>query len=114
MAKGITGDQGVMIPRDNVKNLVLKTDVVEAINQGRFHIYAVSTVDEGIELLTGVPAGALQENGMYPEDTVHYLVEKRFEKLAKIAREFGSSEAKNEEGTKKPKRVKAKNARRQS
>ena len=56
-AKGLTGDQGVMIPVQNVKNLMLRQDVVEAVRQGKFHIYAVSTIDEGIEILTGMPAG---------------------------------------------------------
>jgi lon-related putative ATP-dependent protease len=88
-ARGLTGSQGVMVPRDNLKNLVLKQEVIEAVREGRFHIYAVSTIDEGIEVLTGAPAGQRQENGAYPEGTVHYLVEKRLLEMAQKAREFG-------------------------
>ncbi len=94
-AKGLTGDQGVMIPKDNVRNLVLKDEVVEAVKKGKFHIYAVSTIDEGIELLTGAPAGTLQKDGTYPKGTVHFLVEKRLQELAKSAKEFGAPEAKD-------------------
>ncbi|MCH7744664.1 MAG: ATP-dependent protease, partial [Chloroflexi bacterium] len=89
--KGLTGSQGVMIPKDNVRNLVLKDEVVEAVRAGRFHIYAVSTIDEGIEVLTGFPAGELQEDGTYPEGTVHYHVEKRLEELAKKSRNYGKT-----------------------
>ena len=88
---GLTGSQGVMIPKDNVKNLVLKDEVVEAVRAGRFHIYAVSTIDEGIEVLTGFPAGDRQEDGTYPEGTVHYHVEKRLEELAKKSRDYGKA-----------------------
>ena len=88
-AKGLTGDQGVMIPRDNIRNLVLNDDLVGAISEGRFHIYAVSTIDEGIEVLTGTPAGERGEDGEYPGGTVHHLVERRLEEMAKAARERG-------------------------
>ena len=87
-AQGLSGDQGVMIPRDNLRNLVLKDEVVETAEGGRFHIYAVSTIDEGIEVLTGVPAGDLQPDGSYPEGTVHQLVEARLEHMAQRAREY--------------------------
>jgi predicted ATP-dependent protease len=90
-AKGLTGDQGVMIPSKNVKNLMLRRDVVEAVAAGRFHIYSVSTIDEGIEILTGVSAGA-RLNGSYPEDSVNHRVEARLtafaEGLKKYAAEF--------------------------
>ena len=88
-AKGITGKQGVMIPRDNMQNLTLREDVVEAVQAGQFTIYAVATIDEGIEVLTGVPAGELQEDGTYPEGTIHHLVEERLEEMAKRTRDFG-------------------------
>ncbi len=90
-ARGLTGDQGVILPRDNMKNLMLKEEVVQSVSQGKFHLYAVSTIDEGIEVLTGVSAGALNEEG-----TVHYLVERRLEELAQRAREFGTSLARNQ------------------
>ena len=88
-AKGLTGSQGVMIPRDNLRNLVLRDEVMDAVRAGRFHIYAVSTVDEGIEVITGTPAGERQEDGTYPEGTVHRLVENRLREMAQKAREFG-------------------------
>ena len=66
-AKGLTGDQGVMIPSTNVEHLMLREEVVEAVRQGRFHVYSASTIDEGIEILTGVKAGALQPDGSFEE-----------------------------------------------
>lgn len=68
--------------------------MVEAVRSGTFHIYGVSTIDEGIEVLTGTAAGELQEDGTYPEGTVHYLVERRLDELAQSAKEF---EADNED-----------------
>jgi len=73
-ARGLTGTQGVMIPYRNLQDLNLKDEVIEAVRNGMFHIYAVKTIDEGIELLTGVPAGEIDENGEYPEGTVHHAV----------------------------------------
>lgn len=80
--KGLTGNQGVMIPHQNVKNLMLKDEVVQAVKEGKFHIYSVKTIDEGIEILTGIPAGKKDEKGNYPEGTIHYLVNKRLKELA--------------------------------
>ncbi len=81
-ARGLTGEQGVIIPRANVKHLMLRADVVEAVANGQFAIYAIETVDEGIELLTGIPAGERDESGAYPEGTLNFLVEHRLAKLA--------------------------------
>lgn len=86
--KGLTGEQGVMIPSQNVKNLMLREDVVEAVAQGKFHIYAVKTIDEGIEILTGVKAGVRGEDGRYPEGTVNYLVDRRLRETAEGMKEF--------------------------
>ena len=86
--KGLTGEQGVIIPKQNVKNLMLREDVVEAVREGKFHIYAVETVDEGIEILTGVEAGERREDGTYPEGTVNWAVQKRLLELAEKWREF--------------------------
>ncbi len=86
----LTGDQGVVIPHQNVKNLMLRDDVVKAVQEGRFHIYAVKSVDEGIEVLTGVPAGERQPDGSYPQETVNYLVDKRLEEMAKSLQGFYS------------------------
>lgn len=76
-AKGLTGEQGVMIPHQNVDELTLDGEVIEAVREGKFHIYPVKTIDEGIEILTGVPAGTLQSDGNYPEGSVHDLVTKK-------------------------------------
>ena len=89
-AKGLTNQQGVLIPRDNLKHLMLNGEVVAAVEQGRFHIYGASTIDEGIEVLTGVPAGEPRDDGSYPEGTVHCLVEQHLRGLARAARESDS------------------------
>jgi lon-related putative ATP-dependent protease len=81
-ARGLTGAQGVMIPASNVKHLMLKDEVVEAVSAGQFHIYAVKTIDEGIEILTSLPAGAPGDNGKYPEGSVNARVEARLEDFA--------------------------------
>ncbi|HZF21694.1 MAG TPA: AAA family ATPase, partial [Dongiaceae bacterium] len=80
-AKGLKGDEGVMIPRSNVQHLMLNEEVVEAVRQGRFHIYPVGTIDEGIEILTGVNAGQLRSDGSYEPNTVHYRVNKRLSEM---------------------------------
>jgi lon-related putative ATP-dependent protease len=95
--KGLNGSQGVIIPARNVKNLMLKQEVVESVREGRFHIWPVSTVEEGVEILTGMKAGALQPDGTYPKGTVFRKVDERFLELAEIAKKF----AKEEEGKKK-------------
>ncbi|MBT3045816.1 MAG: ATP-binding protein [Candidatus Thiodiazotropha sp.] len=74
-ARGLSGDQGVLIPSANVKHLMLREDVVEAVKGGKFAVYPVSTVDEGIALLTGIAAGERDGNGLFPEDSVNGLVE---------------------------------------
>lgn len=81
--KGLTGEQGVIIPHQNVKNLMLNDEVVEAVKEGQFHIYPVESVDEGIEILTGVPAGCLDEDGCYEENTIHYLVDQKLQQYLK-------------------------------
>jgi len=91
-AFGMTGRQGVLIPEANVQDLMLRKDVVEAVAEGRFRIVTASTVEEGIELLTGVEAGFPNEEGDYDGDTVYGLVQKRLAKMAKDARESLKSE----------------------
>lgn len=81
-ARGLTGEQGVLIPVANVKHLMLRQDIVEAAAAGQFHIYPVTTVDEGIELLTGLPAGTRNARGNYPKGTINFLVEQRLQALA--------------------------------
>lgn len=97
--KGLTGEQGVMIPHQNVDELALNDEVVEAVREGKFHIYVVYTIDEGIEILTDVPAGEMLKDGTYPVGSIHYLVSKqlkeyteRFIKLSKAAEDTKSPE----------------------
>jgi predicted ATP-dependent protease len=85
---GLTGDQGVMVPVQNVRNLVLREDVVAAVKEGKFHIYAVKTIDEGMEILTGYPAGERQPDGSYPEGTVNHLVDQRLRELSQSMRGY--------------------------
>ncbi len=85
---GLTGEQGVMVPESNVRHLVLKDEVVRAVREGRFHIWAVKDADAGIEFLTGKPAGERQSDGSYPEGTVNLLVDQRLIKFAKEMKEF--------------------------
>lgn len=80
---GLTGKQGVIIPRTNVDNLMLRSDVVQAVEDGRFTIYAIDTVDDGIEILTGVKAGKPDNKGNYPKGTVNYLVEENLRQYYK-------------------------------
>jgi lon-related putative ATP-dependent protease len=81
--KGLTGDQGVIIPHQNVKNLMLNDEVTEAVKNGEFHIYPVKLIDEGIEILTGVPAGCINEDGCYEENTIHCLVDQKLQQYLK-------------------------------
>ena len=100
--KGLTGKQGVMIPDKNVNNLMLRRDVVEAVQKGKFHIYPVTTVEEGIEILTGMKAGELQEDGSYPEGTLFRQVDDKLKEMAEVEKEFGKSkenEENNEENS---------------
>ena len=96
-AKGFTGKQGVLIPRANVKNLMLKKEIIDAVKKRKFHIYQVSTVEEGIEILTGVPAGTADENYEYPVDTVFGKVQAKLkgylERSFELKKQF---EAQNE------------------
>ena len=74
-----------MIPVQNVKNLHLPEEIVNAVKKGLFHVYAVSTIDEGIEVLTGVPAGKKDKNGNFPAGTINYLAYEKLKKYAKNA-----------------------------
>ncbi|MCM8811234.1 MAG: Lon protease family protein, partial [Candidatus Omnitrophica bacterium] len=96
-AKGLTGKQGVIIPEKNLKHLVLNDEVIEAVEKGLFHIWAVKTIDEGIEILTGLPAGVKDKNGKYPEGTVNYLVSKRIKELTERYLEITKKRRKKEE-----------------
>jgi lon-related putative ATP-dependent protease len=87
--KGLTGKQGVMIPSKNVTNLMLDQEVIDAVKEGKFHIWPVSTIEEGIEILTGMEAGKLQEDGTYREDTLFHRVDQRLKELSEIVQKFG-------------------------
>ncbi len=92
-ARGLSGDQGVLIPASNVKNLMLRREVVEAVAAGRFHVYPVATIDQGIEILTGVPAGQRDAAGQFPGGTINYGVERRLSEFANRVRAFGATSA---------------------
>lgn len=92
-AKGLTGDQGVMIPRSNVRHLMLKQEVIDAVREGNFHIWAIENVDQGLEILTGIPAGERIAEGGYPEGTVHFMVDKRLREMAEMVKAFGTPAA---------------------
>jgi len=85
---GLTGEQGVLIPVSNVKHLMLRHDVVQAVADGKFHIYPVETVDQGIEILTGVPAGERDESGVFPEGSINQRVEAKLILMAEEAKAF--------------------------
>jgi len=94
-ALGLTGEQGVIIPAGNVDDLMLPEEVVQAIQDGQFHVWAVDTVEEGIEILTGMPAGTPDEEGNYPEGTLFRLVQAR---LAELREKLKAEEKEEEEG----------------
>jgi lon-related putative ATP-dependent protease len=99
--KGITGDQGVMIPKTNVKNLMLRKEVIEAVKKGKFHIWAIDHVDQGIEILTGIPAGVKGKDNKYPEDSINGKVVMKLTEMAESFRSYTSlSEGDGEEGEK--------------
>jgi len=98
-AQGLTGRQGVIIPVQNVQNLMLKQEIIDAVEQGRFSIWAVSHVDEGLEILTGMPTGQRLDDGSWPEGSVNDLVNKRLLRMAETVRTFGRPEEKNERPT---------------
>lgn len=93
-AKGLTGTQGVIIPHQNVQNLMLRADVIEAVAQGKFHIYPIKTIDEGIEILTGVEAGQLREDQTFEEGTVNYLVDQELRRLAASWKAYAAEQEK--------------------
>ena len=91
---GLTGNQGVIIPRKNVVNLMLDKNVVEAVNKGKFHIYAVNTIDEGIAILTGMEPGNQRDDGTYPEGSLNGLVHQKLMDMAEKMKKFHSQDKK--------------------
>jgi len=84
--RGLTGDQGVLIPESNVQDLMLREEVRRAVEEGRFHIYPVSRIEQGIEILTGVKAGERDGKGNWPEGTLYDKIEKRLQELSENAK----------------------------
>ncbi|WP_243373234.1 ATP-binding protein [Geotalea sp. SG265] len=97
-AKGLTGDQGVIIPKSNERHLMLNDEVVDAVKEGKFHIWSVETIDQGIELLTGLPAGELRADGTYPEGTINFLVDKRLREMQERMKKLSATGDKEEKG----------------
>jgi lon-related putative ATP-dependent protease len=91
-AKGLNGKQGVLIPESNAQNLVLKPEVVDAVKAGKFHIYPIKTIDEGIEMLTGNKAGTRHKDGTFEEGTINYKVDKRLKAMANELKEYPETE----------------------
>jgi lon-related putative ATP-dependent protease len=87
-AKGFSGQQGVMIPDSNIQNLMLKEEIVDAVKAGKFYIYSAKTIDEGIEVLTGVKAGEKRQDGTFEDGTVNYRVDKQLREMAEKLKEF--------------------------
>jgi len=104
-AQGLSGEQGVIIPAASVKNLMLREEVVDAARQGQFHIWAVRTVDEGIEILTGAPAGARRPDGNWEPDTVNARVDQRLRDYAHRLKDFGRAMEVAETRERKPAEV---------
>lgn len=89
---GMTGEQGVLIPRRNLLNLMLRKDVVEAVDRGEFHVWAVDTIEQGLGVLTGVHAGKADENGVYPEGTIFARADAALARLAEQVNAFGAAD----------------------
>ena len=83
--RGFNGEQGVIIPKQNVRNLHLSDDIIDSVKHGKFHIYAVKNIEEGIEILTGVPAGKKDRNGNFPNGSINYLALEKLKKFSKAA-----------------------------
>ena len=94
--KGLSGKQGVMIPQQNISNLMLSDEVIEAVKEGKFFIYSVHNIDEGIEILTGVSAGELNEDGTYTKGTVNYLVDKKLKQYNRAIVKQGKQQQGND------------------
>ena len=99
--RGFDGTQGVIIPKRNIKHLMLKDEVIESVKEGKFLIYAIDRIEEGLELLTSLPAGELQEDGTYPEGTVNYLVMKRLDEISAALEKKKEKEDEEEKKDKK-------------
>ena len=95
--RGLKDSHGVIIPRKNVRHLMVKNEVVNAVKEGKFAIYPIDRMEEGLELLTGMPAGELREDGTYPEGTINYLVVRRLEEISASLKEKKDEKEEKEE-----------------
>jgi len=102
--RGLSGKEGVLIPAANVTHLMLNQSVIDAVAQGRFSIYPVRTIDEGMELLTGTKAGARGADGSFPAGSVNFLIERRLIDFANRSRAPGAGERRGERGWRKDRR----------
>lgn len=93
-ARGLTGEQGVLLPKANVVNLILRPEVLDAIAAGQFRLYAIEDIDQAIEILTGVAAGVPDAEGNYPADSLNGRVQARLRRFAELRRDFGRSDGK--------------------
>ena len=83
--RGFNKQHGIIMPVQNIRNLHLSDEIIEDVKQGNFHIYAINTIDEGIEILTGVPSGKKNKNGKFPAGSINYLVYEKLKKYADIS-----------------------------
>ena len=100
-ARGLTGKQGVLIPAANVKHLVLKSEVIEAVNNGLFNIYGISSVDQALEILMDRKAGKISKKGTFPRGSVNYRVLERLRDIADIGKEEEAHEEEQKEAVEK-------------
>ena len=94
--KGLNGNNGVLIPYQNVKNLMLKKEVTDAVKNKQFHVYPIETIDDAIEVLTGIKSGTKSKNGTYKEGTINFLVSKKLKRLAEEFRNLAKNSKKEE------------------
>jgi predicted ATP-dependent protease len=87
-ARELNGTHSVLIPESNISNLMLKKEIIDAVNGGKFHIYSAKTIDEGIEILTGVPAGRPQPNGGFDKDSIYYRVDAKLREMSEKSKQF--------------------------
>jgi predicted ATP-dependent protease len=88
-SRGLTGEQGVLIPYSNRPHLMLRPDIVDAARAGKFHVYAVTSIDQGIAILTGIPAGMRGPDGAFPRDSINGRIEAKLTAFAKARQAFG-------------------------
>lgn len=104
-ARGLDKSHGVIIPARNVRNLILKSDVVDAVKEGKFHIYTIDRAEDGLQILTGMPTGEMNESGEYPETTVNHAVMKRLTELAEAHKEKKKENSEENEESVKPEKL---------